>query len=109
MLAAGLPDWTGNGTGAAGWPEPGQTYVDPAGGVLVLVLTAPRWPGLLRCNGVAMLTAHRLPCGYHARPRIRTTLRPGLRYREPASGLEVRCLRAGHGQLTYSGQLLLAA
>jgi hypothetical protein len=36
-------------------------------------------------------------------------LRPGLRYHEPASGLEVRCLRAGYGQLTYAGQLLLAA
>jgi hypothetical protein len=62
---------------------------------------------VLCCNGVAMLTGHPLPCGFHARSRIRTTLRPGLRYREPASGLEVLCLRAGHGQLTYTGQLLL--
>ena len=68
MLAAGLPDWTGNGTGVAGWPEPGQAYLDPAGGTLILVLTAPRWPGVLRCNGVAMLTARPLPCGFHARP-----------------------------------------
>jgi hypothetical protein len=53
MVAAGLPDWTGNGTGTAGWPKPGQTYVDPASGVLVL--TAPRWTGLLTYAGQLLL------------------------------------------------------
>jgi hypothetical protein len=50
-----------------------------------------------------------LPCGYRSRARVIMALRPGRLYREPASGLEVRCLRAGHGRLTYAGQTVAAS
>jgi hypothetical protein len=108
MAVAELTHWAGNG---AGWPEPGQTYRDPAGGAVVLVLTAPQWPGVLRCGGMPMVAAPPLPCGYHSRIRIgfSTALRPGRRYRDPLSGLEVRCLRGGNGHLTYTGHALAAA
>jgi hypothetical protein len=104
MAVEQLTHWAGNG---AGWPEPGQTYRDPGGEAVVLVLTAPRWPGVLRCGGVPMTASWPLPCGYHSRPCIGAALRPGRRYRDPASGLEVRCLRAGYGHLTYAGHALL--
>jgi hypothetical protein len=108
MAAEQLTHSAGHGVG---WPEPGQTYRDPAGGAVVLVLMAPRWPGVLRCGGAPMVTSRPLPCGYHSRTRIgfSTTLWPGRRYRDPASGLEVRCMRAGSGRLTYAGQPLTAA
>jgi hypothetical protein len=108
MAAEHLTHWTGNG---AVWPEPGQTYRDPAGGAVILILTGPRWPGVLRCGGVPMVTSRPLPCGYHGRRCIgfSTALWPGRRYRDPAGGLEVRCLRAGSGHLSYAGQPLTAA
>jgi hypothetical protein len=96
------------GARGACWPEPGQTFRDPIGGAVVLVLTAPFWPGVLCCSGVPMVTSRPLPCGRHARPRAGTALRPGRRYRDLVSGLEVRCLRAGSGQLTFAGQPLAA-
>jgi hypothetical protein len=92
----------------AAWPEPGQIYRDPAGDAVVMVLAAPTWPGVLRCGGVPMVAAPPLPCGYHSHPGFSTALRPGRRYRDPASGLEVRCLRAGRVPLTYAGRALVA-
>jgi hypothetical protein len=83
-----------------GWPEPGQFFRDLDGAV-VLVLASPRWPGVLRCGGVAMVQGRPLPCSYHTGTGIGAVLRPGRRYRDPASGLEVRCLRAGSGHLSY--------
>ena len=92
----------------ARWPEPGQSYRDPVGGAVVLVLTAPRWTGVLRCDGVTMLSARPLPCSYHSRSGFGKSLRPGQRYRDPLSSLEVRCLRGGNGRLAYAGQTLVA-
>jgi hypothetical protein len=88
------------------WPERGQIYRDPIGGAVVLVLAAPSWHGVLRCSGIAMVASRPLPCGYHSRYAFGTALRPGLRYCDVASGLQVRCLRAGAGHLTYAGQPL---
>jgi hypothetical protein len=105
MAAEQLTHWAGN---EAGWPEPGRAYRDPAGGAVVLVLTPPRWPGVLRCCGVPMVEGRLLPCGYHSRAAFGAALQPGRRYRDPASGLEVRCLRVGRGHLTYAGQPLSA-
>ena len=84
------------------WPVVGQPYRDPASGAVVLVLNTPRWPGVLRCDGVTMLPGRPLPCSYHSGTGFGAPLRPGRRYRDPASGLEVRCLRGGNGCLTYS-------
>jgi hypothetical protein len=88
------------------WPEPGETYTDPATGAVVLILAAPAWPGVLRCNGVSMLRCRRLPCSYHSNKSGASDLRAGSRYRDVVSGLEVRCLRAGHGQLTFDQEML---
>jgi hypothetical protein len=104
-MAVAEPNWTGNG---ADWPEPGRIYQDPVAGAVVLVLTAPKWPGALRCGGAAMVAAPPLPCRYHSRPGFGAVLWPGRRYRDLASGLEVRCLRAGGRRLTYAGQTLVA-
>jgi hypothetical protein len=90
------------------WPEPGQTYRDPASGALILVLTPPCWFGVLCCGGVPMVASRPLPCGYHTGRRVGTALRPGRRYRDNVSGLEVRCLRAGIGHLTFAGRPLAA-
>ncbi|HUC21916.1 MAG TPA: hypothetical protein VMA73_04360 [Streptosporangiaceae bacterium] len=105
MVSAEMPQWSED---LARWPEPGQSYRDPVGGVVVVVLTPPRWPGVLRCGGVAMMPARPLPCSYHSRNSLGKALRPGQRYRDSASGLEVRCVRGGNGRLTYVGQPLTA-
>lgn len=104
MMAAQMTGWTGNG---ASWPVPGQRYRDPITGAVILVLTAPRWPGVLRCNGVTMVRARPLPCGYHSEAGSTATLRPGGLYRDADSGLDVRCLRGGSGRLSYAGRTLL--
>jgi hypothetical protein len=88
------------------WLEPGRSYRDPVGGALILVLAAPQSPGVLRCNGVAMVPSRPLPCSYHSGICAGTYLRPGRRYRDPASGLEVRCLRGGYGYLTFAQRRL---
>jgi hypothetical protein len=86
--------------------QPGWSYRDPVGGAVVLVLTAPELPGQLRCNGVAMVPSRPLPCSYHSGMRAAAYLRPGWRYRDTHSGLEVRCLRSGCGYLTYGQRTL---
>jgi hypothetical protein len=92
----------------AWWPDVGQTYRDPTSGTVVLVITAPRLPGVLRCDGAAMIAARPLPCSYQSRTGITVALRPGWRYSDPLSGLVVRCLRGGHGHLSYAGRALTA-
>jgi len=94
--------------GEVGWPDVGQTYRDPAGGAVVLVLSAPLLAGVLRCGGVAMIAARPLPCSYRSRTGISASLRPGWRYSDPVSGLVVRCLRGGSGHLSYAGRPLTA-
>jgi hypothetical protein len=86
--------------------EPGVSFRDPAGGAVVLVLAAPVSLGMLRCNGMAMVPSRPLPCSYHSGARAGTYLQPGRRYRDIASGLEVRCLRGGYGHLTFAHRLL---
>jgi hypothetical protein len=105
-MAAGPVPLAAYAAGAS-WPEPGQIFHDASGSVIVLVLAAPRWPGALRCGGVTMKLSRPVPWGYHTRTHVGTILRPGRRYRDAASGLQVRCLRGGHGNLTYLGQVLL--
>jgi hypothetical protein len=105
MTGTALTQWAGNGVAG---PEPGQSCRDPVGGAVLLVLTAPRWPGVLRCNGVTMVLGRPLSCSYHSRTGISAALRPGRRYRDPASGLEVCCLRGGNGRLTYARASLIA-
>ena len=90
------------------WPEPGESYRDPVSGAVVLILKAPTWPGVLCCNGVAMVPGKPLPCSYHSGRRIGADLRPGVRYRDVASGLEVRCLRGGNGYLSFEQRKLAA-
>jgi hypothetical protein len=90
------------------WLELGETYRDPVSGAVVLVLTAPTWPGALRCNGVAMVPSRPLPCSYHSGRSTAADLRPGFRYRDVVSGLEVRCLRGGNGYLSFDQRKLAA-
>jgi hypothetical protein len=91
------------------WPEPGWSYRDPVGGALIIVLTAPQSPGVLRCNGIEMVPSRPLPCSYHTGRYAGTYLQPGRRYRDDTSGLEVRCLRGGYGHLTYAQRTLSSA
>jgi hypothetical protein len=91
------------------WPLPGESYRDPVSGAVVLILRTPNWPGVLRCNGVAMIRSKPLPCSYHSGKTNASDLRPGSRYRDVVSGLEVRCLRAGHGQLTFDQDMIAVA
>jgi hypothetical protein len=91
------------------WLESGEFYRDPIGGAVVLVLRAPAEPGVLRCNGVEMIRSRPLPCGYRSARVNATYLRPGLRYRDGASGLEVRCLRGGYGYLSFRRRPLVVS
>jgi hypothetical protein len=89
---------------AAEIPQPGESFRDPVSGAVILVLTAPRMAARLLCDGVEMVPARPVRCGYQ--PAAGLTLLPGRRYSEPASGLEVRCLHGGNGRLSYAGRAL---
>ena len=81
----------------------GRTLGVP-GGVSVLVTRTPDEHGTLRC-GDDVLKPQRPPA-CSAAPAESTTIRPGTRFIDPASGLEVVCTRAGHGTLTFNGRLM---
>lgn len=71
-------------------------------GPALLVMKAADTPGALRC-GAAELKPHRPPsCWTPAVPD--GSIRPGDRYLEPVSGLEVLCTRGGNGILTFAGR-----
>jgi hypothetical protein len=78
----------------------------PADGCVVLVLNAPCSPGVLRHDDRAMVPSRPVRCSYV--PDSGAALRPGWRYHDPVSGLEVRCLVGGNGCLTYRGRALFA-
>ena len=88
------------------WLVPGALCRDPVGGAVVLVLASPASPGVLRCNGAPMVPSGPLPCSYRSDSWKGTYLRPGRRYGDIVSGLEVRCLRGGHGYLTFGHRVL---
>ena len=106
-MMAEMTNWAGN---RACLPEIGQPYRDAASGTVVLVLTRPQCPGVLSYDGVAMLPGRPLPCSYRSHTATGAALRPGHRYCDPVSGLEVRCLRGGNGhRLAYSQWPLIPA
>jgi hypothetical protein len=85
----------------------GETYSDSAGRITVMIMVTPRKPGMLCCDGVPMVPARPSPCSASsdAQPPG-STLRPGQRYRDSLGHIEVRCLRGGHGRLTFAGVVL---
>jgi hypothetical protein len=71
----------------------------------VLVLVTPQEPGVLRYDGAAMVPARPMPCGARVEAPG-STLRAGQRYADSRGRIEVRCLRGGHGELTFEGDIL---
>jgi hypothetical protein len=87
--------------------RPGQILRDPRGRIVVLVLSAPAMPGRLRCDGAPMVAGAPVPCG--AKPsRAGDRFRAGGRYHDADTGLELRCLRGGPGELTFDGRPIAA-
>jgi hypothetical protein len=83
-------------------PRMGKTLGLP-GGVSVLVTHTPDGAGVLRCDG-EVLTPQRPPA-CSAQPGT-GTMRPGDRFTDPVSGLEIVCTRGGSGALTFAGRPL---
>jgi hypothetical protein len=72
-------------------------------GVSVFVTRAPDEEGVLRCDGDIL--APQRPPACSARTGT-GTIRPGERFTDPASGLEVVCTRPGSGTLTFADRPL---
>jgi hypothetical protein len=77
-------------------------------GNFVLLLEIPD-PGLeLRCCGQRMVAAAPVACGSASRA---VSARPGMRlggeYQDEASGLTLRCLRAGSGSVAVNERTLM--
>lgn len=83
-------------------PRTGMTLGIP-GGVSVLVIRAPAGAGVLTCGGEVLLPQRPPACSARAGFG---TIRPGERFTDPASGLEVVCTRAGCGTLAFGGRPL---
>jgi len=82
-------------------PGVGATMGLPAG-LSVLVTRAPDRIGVLRCNDEVLTRQLPPPCS--AAPATSGSILPGDRFRDPASGLEIVCTRAGQGALTFDGR-----
>jgi hypothetical protein len=74
------------------------------GRLSVVVITPPGEDGLLTCGGEALMPQPPPACSLSVREP--GTIRPGQRFTDPVSGLEVVCTRAGHGVLTFAGRPL---
>lgn len=73
-------------------------------GVSVLVVRAPDEGGISRCDDEP-LTPRRPPACSAVLDKS-GTIRPGDRFSDPVSGLEVVCTRAGDGVLSFAGRPL---
>ena len=87
----------------------GGTYCDPSRGLILTVLDAGWSGGWLYFNGVPLTSCAPLRCDAPADPgkgTVASTLQPGRRYRDIATGLCFRCLRAAPGELRVGSTLL---
>jgi hypothetical protein len=89
------------------WIRCGETWGIP-GGVTVLVLRAPDRYADLRHNSERLVLAKPIPCSALASPSGEEQLQAGMSYSDARSGLVVRCVRSGSGQLSIDGRLLVA-
>jgi hypothetical protein len=80
---------------------------DPAGALRVVVLSSPRTPGALFCNGSPMHPAKPMPCSSSTYSRTSTSRAEGMSatLEDPESGLRIACL-SGAGSLTFQGRPL---
>jgi hypothetical protein len=74
------------------------------GRLSVLVISAPAEDGLLTCGGETLVPQPPPACSLPAWNA--GTIRPGQRFTDPVSGLQLVCTRAGHGVLTFAGRPL---
>jgi hypothetical protein len=73
-------------------------------GIRLLVWRPPRGNGVLACEGIPLANMKPGPCSERLPGPAGTTTRPGQWLRDPVSGLEMLCTRAGSGALTFGGR-----
>jgi len=79
-----------------------------AGGVCAVVTATPRQAEELTCGGEVLVDERPVPCSMPvARPE--DDVRPGDRWRDRATGLELRCIRGGRGPLLHGGRPMVRA
>jgi hypothetical protein len=86
---------------------PGRILGDIEHRVVVVVLSGPLTSGRLRYAGAELVASRPIPCGASARrPDVGRALRPGRRYVDEPSGLQVRCVHGDPRPLRYAGRSL---
>jgi hypothetical protein len=87
----------------------GGTFCDPSRRMILTVLHAGPTSGSLYFDGAPLTSCGPLPCDApldRVDARGASTLQPGLRYRDAATGLSFRCLRSAPGALRFGSTLL---
>jgi hypothetical protein len=87
----------------------GGTFCDPSHRMILTVLDVGSTGGWLSFDGVPLTSCAPLPCGApldRGDAVVASTLQPGRRYRDPATGLCFRCLRSAPGVLRFGGTSL---
>lgn len=77
-------------------------------GLKLLVLNAGSGLSTLTLDGVAFCIARPDPCGGHATVSADLSIRPGDCLLDLDTGLMVRCLRGGAGEIRCDGRFLVA-
>lgn len=83
-----------------------QQFMSVSGGLAVVILREPTFPGLLLCDGKPLVAARPTPCSAQLIPIGSGDVAPGERFADHHSGLTVVCPRGGCGQLTFEGRPL---
>jgi hypothetical protein len=87
----------------------GGTFCDPSRRMILTVLDVGSTDGWLYFDGVALTSCAPLPCDApldRGDASAASTLQPGRRYRDAATGLCFRCLRSAPGTLRFGRTLL---
>ena len=69
-------------------------------GACVVVTSVPDWAEELTCAGEVLVDERPVPCSRPVRQPA-DELRPGDRWRDRLTGLELRCIRGGRGPLRH--------
>jgi hypothetical protein len=77
-----------------------------AGGVCVVVICEAESDDVITCAGAPLVAERPLPCSTTYRHRAHD-VRPGDVLWDPATGLELRCIRGGRGPLVHGGRAMV--
>ena len=88
-------------------PYPIGQILGVAGGLRVVVISGGDFSEDVTCAGEKLVAQQPLRCSAPAPPSSVDDVRPGDVLWDPATGLELRCVRGGRGPLVHGGRTMV--